>query len=91
MEDRLVKQAFKEAAEQGYEAQIQLLTKKPVTAQSDEIVLNPRARSAKLRAVVKIKNRIQSILHNQWNSSNKRIIPIMKRWLKISQISKIQW
>ena len=57
LEDRLVKQAFKEAAEQGYEAQIQLLTKKPVTAQSDEIVLNPRARSAKLRAVVKIKNR----------------------------------
>ena len=57
LEDRLVKQAFKEAAEQGYEAQIRLLTKKPVTAQSDEIVSNPRARSAKLRAVVKIKNR----------------------------------
>jgi len=57
LEDRLVKQAFKEAAEEGYEAEIQLLTKKPVTAQSDEIVLNPRARSAKLRAVVKIKNR----------------------------------
>ncbi len=57
LEDRLVKQAFKEAAEQGYEAQIRLLTKKPITAQSDEIVSNPRARSAKLRAVVKIKNR----------------------------------
>ena len=57
LEDRLVKQAFKEAAEEGYEAEIQLLTKKPITAQNDEIVLNPRARSAKLRAVVKIKNR----------------------------------
>ncbi len=57
LEDRLVKQAFAEAAGQGYEAQIRLLSKKPVTAQPSEIVLNPRARSAKLRAVAKIKNR----------------------------------
>ncbi len=57
LEDRLVKQAFKEATEQGYETEVQLLSKKPVTAQNDEIVSNPRARSAKLRAVAKIKNR----------------------------------
>lgn len=55
LEDRLVKRAFTEAAGQGYEAEIQLLSKKPITAQTDEIVLNPRARSAKLRAVAKIK------------------------------------
>lgn len=57
LEDRLVKQAFTDAAQAGYEAQIHLLSKKPVSAQPDEIVSNPRARSAKLRAVVKIKNR----------------------------------
>lgn len=55
LEDRLVKHAFAEDAQQGYEAEIQLLSKKPITAQTDEIVLNPRARSAKLRAVAKIK------------------------------------
>lgn len=55
LEDRLVKRAFAEAAAQGYESQIRLLTKKPVIAKDDEIVLNPRARSAKLRAVAKIK------------------------------------
>ena len=55
LEDRLVKQFFKEATGLGYEAQVYALTKKPVTATPDEIVLNPRARSAKLRAVAKIK------------------------------------
>lgn len=55
LEDRLVKQSFAEALAQGYEAEITALTKKPVTAQPSEIVLNPRARSAKLRAVAKIK------------------------------------
>ena len=57
LEDRLVKQSFAEALGQGYETEVTALTKKPVTAQPNEIVLNPRARSAKLRAVVKIKNR----------------------------------
>ena len=55
LEDRLVKQNFSEALGQGYETEVTALTKKPVTAQNDEIVLNPRARSAKLRAVAKIK------------------------------------
>src|SRR3990167_8765547 len=55
LEDRLVKQFFKEATGLGYEAQVYALTKKPVTATPHEIVLNPRARSAKLRAVAKIK------------------------------------
>lgn len=54
LEDRIVKKALAEYAE-GYEAELQLLTKKPVGGSDDEIVFNPRARSAKLRAAVKIK------------------------------------
>lgn len=51
LEDRLVKLAFKQAAE-GYDFQI--LTRKPVTAGTEELGRNPAARSAKLRALVKI-------------------------------------
>lgn len=53
LEDRLVKQAFQGMAGNRYDAELQLLTKRPVTANRDEIVFNPRARSAKLRAAVK--------------------------------------
>jgi len=55
LEDRLVKQAF--AAESGnrFDAEIELLTKRPIMGGEQEIVFNPRARSAKLRAAVKIK------------------------------------
>lgn len=49
LEDRMVKQAFKEACGERYDADHILLTKRPVKASSDEIVFNPRARSAKLR------------------------------------------
>ena len=54
LEDRLVKQALKEASGQRYDAELQLLTKSPTAASHEEIVSNPRARSAKLRAAVKI-------------------------------------
>lgn len=54
-EDRLVKDHFKQAAEAGYEAEVELLTKKPLLPSAHEIAINPRSRSAKLRAVVKIK------------------------------------
>lgn len=54
LEDRLVKQALQDASGKRYDAELQLLTKKPVTASSSEIAHNPRARSAKLRAAVKI-------------------------------------
>lgn len=53
LEDRIVKQAFKEKSGDRYDAVLGLLTKRPVTA-GEEIVFNPRARSAKLRAAVKI-------------------------------------
>jgi 16S rRNA (cytosine1402-N4)-methyltransferase len=51
LEDRIVKDAFREGAKQGY---FSLLTKKPVTATEYESDRNPRARSAKLRAAEKV-------------------------------------
>lgn len=54
LEDRLVKRAFQAASGDRYDAELQMLTKRPVTASSNEIVHNPRSRSAKLRAAVKI-------------------------------------
>lgn len=55
LEDRLVKQTFTELSGDRYDATLQLLTKHPVEAGDEEIVFNPRARSAKLRAAAKIK------------------------------------
>ena len=52
LEDRLVKQFFKEQAEAGLEAELGLLTKKPVDGATYD-AHNPRSRSAKLRAAVK--------------------------------------
>lgn len=55
LEDRIVKTILAERAGKRYDAELQLLTKRPVVATKDELVSNPRARSAKLRAAVKIK------------------------------------
>jgi 16S rRNA (cytosine1402-N4)-methyltransferase len=55
LEDRLVKQAFAERAGNRYDATLHLLTKHPLTGDAQEIVFNPRARSAKLRAAAKQK------------------------------------
>ena len=54
LEDRLVKQFFAESGGDFYDAKLKLLTKHPITAEKREIAFNPRARSAKLRAVAKI-------------------------------------
>ena len=51
LEDRLVKDAFKEAKDKGI---FEVLTKKPVTATDAEMKRNPRSRSAKLRAAEKL-------------------------------------
>ena len=53
LEDRIVKQYFAEHSGNRYDAVLRLLTKQPVSGGADEIVFNPRARSAKLRAAVK--------------------------------------
>lgn len=52
LEDRLVKRFFKEQAEAGLEAELQLLNKKPLDGATYD-VHNPRSRSAKLRGAVK--------------------------------------
>jgi 16S rRNA (cytosine1402-N4)-methyltransferase len=51
LEDRLVKDAFREA---GRDKVYEVLTKKPVVAGEQEEMRNPRSRSAKLRAVQKV-------------------------------------
>ncbi|MDR0957350.1 MAG: 16S rRNA (cytosine(1402)-N(4))-methyltransferase RsmH [Candidatus Nomurabacteria bacterium] len=56
LEDRIVKNFLKEQDEAGFEAELKLLTKHPVAGDIND-VNNPRARSAKLRAAVKIKTK----------------------------------
>jgi len=51
LEDRIVKDALREGEHDGL---YRVLTKKPVTAEEEEIDRNPRARSAKLRAAERI-------------------------------------
>lgn len=52
LEDRLVKRYFAEQAKSGYEAELDILTKRPLDG-ADYDVHNPRSRSAKLRVAVK--------------------------------------
>jgi len=52
LEDRLVKRFFKEQVASGLEAELDVITKKPVSGATDD-VHNPRSRSAKLRVAVK--------------------------------------
>ena len=51
LEDRIVKDALRDGAKQGW---YRLLTKKPVTASEEEIDRNPRSRSAKMRAAERV-------------------------------------
>ncbi len=53
LEDRLVKDYFKQESSLGEESELKLINKKPITAEHLELVSNPRARSAKLRAACK--------------------------------------
>lgn len=51
LEDRLVKDAFREA---GQAKSLKVLTKKPIVAKEQEQLRNPRSRSAKMRAAEKV-------------------------------------
>jgi len=51
LEDRVVKHFFKSKAKEGL---FKILTKKPVRSQKEEVEVNPRSRSAKLRAGEKV-------------------------------------
>ena len=53
LEDRIVKHTLRTLA-QGQSAVLKVLTKKPVVADEDEVQRNPRARSAKLRAIERL-------------------------------------
>lgn len=55
LEDRIVKQFIQEITGDRYDAEFVSLTKKPIVPSANELALNPRARSTKLRAVAKIK------------------------------------
>lgn len=50
LEDRVVKNFFRDSERRGV---LEILTKKPIIASQEELVLNPRARSAKLRAAAR--------------------------------------
>ena len=51
LEDRLVKDSFREG---GRDKILEVLTKKPIVAEEQEQLRNPRSRSAKLRAAEKV-------------------------------------
>jgi len=51
LEDRIVKKFFVEQKNNGI---LNIITKRPVTAKEEEVLSNPRAKSAKLRAAEKI-------------------------------------
>ena len=67
LEDRIVKQFFREKAQScvcppkmpecvcGKEIEAEILTKRPLTATPEELATNPRSRSAKLRAAVRLR------------------------------------
>ncbi|MCC5832639.1 MAG: 16S rRNA (cytosine(1402)-N(4))-methyltransferase RsmH [Chlamydiales bacterium] len=52
LEDRIVKQTFRRFAVE--EKSVKVLTKKPMTADGEEVRRNPRSRSAKLRFIEKV-------------------------------------
>ena len=53
LEDRLVKNFLKEASSHGEESELTQVTKKPIIAEPSELVINPRARSSKLRVATR--------------------------------------
>ena len=69
LEDRIVKQAFASVSGNRYDAPYHLLTNKPVVADDHETVSNPRARSAKFRAVANKNNKERE--HHYANSRKK--------------------
>lgn len=61
LEDSVVKRFFNEHGGDRYDAELDILTKRPLSASPHELVFNPRARSARLRiAIAKIKNKPRS-------------------------------
>lgn len=59
LEDRIVKRTFRALA-QGSDADLSILTKKPILPTEQECLANPRARSAKLRVLERVLERMDS-------------------------------
>lgn len=59
LEDRIVKRYLSQMAGDRYDAELRVLTKRPITADPNELVFNPRSRSAKLRVAAKIKTQTE--------------------------------
>ena len=55
LEDRIVKDFIREACSHGEESVIAEINRKPIGPEVNEVVINPRARSAKLRCGVRIR------------------------------------
>ncbi|MEK7567268.1 MAG: 16S rRNA (cytosine(1402)-N(4))-methyltransferase RsmH [Patescibacteria group bacterium] len=53
LEDRIVKNFFRDKKSKG---EAKILTKKPLRSADEEVKINPRSRSAKLRAIIKLRN-----------------------------------
>lgn len=51
LEDRIVKQYISDHGGDRFDSEFHILTKRPVVSTKNELVLNPRARSAKLRVI----------------------------------------
>jgi 16S rRNA (cytosine1402-N4)-methyltransferase len=82
LEDRLAKDAFREGAQQGV---YEILTRKPLVADEAETERNPRARSAKLRAVERLKEapagKKEAGAQQSWNArkGSGRVVPPQQR------------
>lgn len=66
LEDRIIKQFFRDHGSTSYDAVLNILTNRPLAAGQTELVHNPRARSAKLRAAVKIKTPERGMQNNAY-------------------------
>lgn len=83
LEDRIVKRIFKLAEQDcicppasiscncNHHKQLNILTKKPLTATEEEILANPRSRSAKLRAAEKVKEEDKNSLNSRKQNRRK--------------------
>jgi 16S rRNA (cytosine1402-N4)-methyltransferase len=67
LEDRIAKDSLREGARQGI---YEILTRKPLTASAEETDRNPRSRSAKMRAAVRIEQQTKSAMQQRsWQES----------------------
>jgi 16S rRNA (cytosine1402-N4)-methyltransferase len=62
LEDRIVKNQFRQFAKEG---KLKLITKKPLRPTQEEVLANPRARSARLRVAERVENNGRGMRHER--------------------------